>query len=322
MSTTGTQTEAGTTAGSQAGGTATQATGRDNGTISQGTETKPKGGMLGKLDAETATSPTKPSTPTSSSADWRAGFSDEALRSDERLAKFGSHDDVAKAYLHLEKKLGGDKIPVPNDKSTKEDWDAFHKALGRPDKPDGYRDPENLPEGVAIDANLRQRFAEKAHAAGFSGKQFAEAVRFQAEMEAERGKLHAEAEEKALKEGVAALRGKWGSAFKERYDAVEGMARKYGGEDFLERLDDAGVPAKARVMLTEMLGGVAAAVADDSVVGRGERRLNYTPSEAKREIESYDPDFRKALTDNSHPNHANAVRRNKELVARVAEGRS
>ena len=55
--------------------------------------------------------------------------------------------DFAKSFLD-NKRLAGEKLRIPKDDNPDE-WGKIYSALGRPEKPDGYKQPElELPEGV------------------------------------------------------------------------------------------------------------------------------------------------------------------------------
>ena len=92
--------------------------------------------------------------------DWKAGLSDE-LRADKSLENIKDISSLAKSYIHAQKLVGADKIPVPNKHATEQDWDAVYKRLGRPDTPDGYK--YNLPEDQNVNAEALKTFSDHAH---------------------------------------------------------------------------------------------------------------------------------------------------------------
>ena len=83
-----------------------------------------------------------PKTP-NENVDWKANLSDE-LKADKSLENIKDIESLAKSFVHAQKLVGADKIPVPNKFATEKDWDAVYEKLGRPKNSDGYK--FNLPE--------------------------------------------------------------------------------------------------------------------------------------------------------------------------------
>ncbi len=79
-------------------------------------------------------------------------------------SKYKSPLDAVKSDFHKEKLIGKKGVVVPTDKSTPEEVSAFRKALGVPDKPEGYQlKPAELPEGLTWSDDLAKPFADIAH---------------------------------------------------------------------------------------------------------------------------------------------------------------
>ena len=62
----------------------------------------------------------------------------EDLRDHASLKDFNDVGSLAKSFVHAQSMIGSDKINLPTDKSTPEQWSQFYKELGRPDSVDGY----------------------------------------------------------------------------------------------------------------------------------------------------------------------------------------
>ena len=56
----------------------------------------------------------------------------ENFREEKSLENFNNMEDFVKSYLHAQKLVGADKIPVPNKHATEEDWNEVFKRLGAP----------------------------------------------------------------------------------------------------------------------------------------------------------------------------------------------
>lgn len=102
-------------------------------------------------------------------ASWKESISTPDLRNS--LSKFDDTPEgigkLAESYNNLEKLLGHDKVPVPKDINDVEGWNRLSKALGVPDKAEGYgladaSIPKELSErGLTLNKN---EFAEVMHA--------------------------------------------------------------------------------------------------------------------------------------------------------------
>ena len=105
---------------------------------------------------ETSTTLTTPQAPT---VDFKTLIPEE-YREEKSLQNFSKMDDFVKSYLHSQKMVGLDKIPVPNKHATDEDWKEVYKRLGSPEAADGYK--YSLPEDHAVPEETLKSFSEEA----------------------------------------------------------------------------------------------------------------------------------------------------------------
>ena len=76
-----------------------------------------------------------PSEPVTQEVNWKESLPDD-LRDNPSLKSIQDVPGLAKSFIHAQKMVGADKIPVPTEHATKEDWDAVYSKLGRPATPD------------------------------------------------------------------------------------------------------------------------------------------------------------------------------------------
>src|SRR5210317_1189976 len=126
--------------------------------------------------AETTQTTTETQTPISSTTEqptvaksWKEAISEE-FRSDPNISKFTEIDALAKSYINATKMIGQDKVAVPNENSTDDQWNEVYGKLGRPESPDKYK-LEVQSETVPLDENTVKQFAENAHQLGLNNKQ-------------------------------------------------------------------------------------------------------------------------------------------------------
>jgi len=85
----------------------------------------------------------------------------EAYKEEKSLQNFSNMDDFVKSYLHSQRLVGADKIPVPNKLATEDDWNTVYERLGRPENPEGYS--YDLPQESKIDDATLKAFSAEAH---------------------------------------------------------------------------------------------------------------------------------------------------------------
>lgn len=156
---------------------------------------------------------------------WLESLSDD-VRSDPSLKVFKDVNGLAKSYVNAQKMIGADRVIMPNEKSTDEEWNAFYQKMGRPESADKYeiKDASGKPvtEGVA------KEFKETAFKLGLSPKQVAGLAEWnQAAVTA--------AQEAAKNSELTSVR-----------ESINAYAQKLGGDDkYKARVDEARVAVRA-----------------------------------------------------------------------------
>lgn len=96
-----------------------------------------------------------------------------SLKTDARLAQWketglsglvNDHFKLGDEHQSLKGKLEG-MVRIPGEKSTPEEVAEYRKAIGMPEKADGYKleRPEKIPEGMVLNEVLEKKFKETAH---------------------------------------------------------------------------------------------------------------------------------------------------------------
>lgn len=126
-------------------------------------------------------------TPTPAAATWPDNWREEMAKGDAkklaRLQRFNSPNDVFNSYTEIEGKVSAGKLkavaePLAAD-ATPEQTAAWRKEQGLPDNADAFVAGLALPNGVTpgeADKPLLASFAEEATLAGWSQRQYNEAV--------------------------------------------------------------------------------------------------------------------------------------------------
>lgn len=144
---------------------------------------------------------------------WKDSLPEE-IRGEKMLDNLGDFHGLMKQFVHAQKQIGKDKVVLPDEKSTENDWNVFYEKIGRPKTVGDYKfaKDENLPED-SYDDNIITKFLEGAHKVGITQKQ----IDYLSQFEAERikGGLEAlqEQQERDRNEAERAVKAKWGAAY-------------------------------------------------------------------------------------------------------------
>ena len=115
---------------------------------------------------ETGSVSTEATTPEAAN-DWRDAIGED-IRHDPSLQSIKDVGNLAKSYVHAQRMVGRDKIALPGESGTPEEWSDFDARSGRPSEAANYDLSTNIPKGLESDndASVIEGFKEAAHAAG------------------------------------------------------------------------------------------------------------------------------------------------------------
>ena len=257
------------------------------------------------------------------SAPPAASFQDslpEDLRGNPSLKNFNDVGSLAKSYVHAQRMVGADKIPLPGNNSTDDDWSRVYDKLGRPADIKDY--DVSLPEIFEDDG-----FRKSIHAAGLNQKQAASVAQFmQSQTEAANGKLDAYREQAKL-DTETELRAEYGKAFGEKVQRAQATAKYLLGSKGDPTSED-NILGNIRLADGRMLGdhpdiirmfeAMSHEIAEDDLDGVTTESAMTTPSDAQDEIDQLQADRKNgAYWNKHHPEHDKAVARVQELFAYV-----
>lgn len=178
--------------------------------------------VSGSVDVATPIQENTQSSNTSENFNFRDHISDE-YKSSKTLEQYKDLNGLVKSHLELNKMLG-DRIKLPNDKSTLEELNKFYAKLGRPEAVDKYefKNPEQLPEGFKLDEAGTAKFKELAFNLGLTQKQANELRSYYVNEAIEQHKSIYVSKEKMEEEFVAKGKEKFG----DKYNTVISNASK------------------------------------------------------------------------------------------------
>lgn len=255
------------------------------------------------------TEPTQPATtqpvPAPSSApDWKTSIPED-IRTAPFFKNVDSVETLARNYANAQKLIGANKIALPSDKATEEEWGAVFKALGRPEKPDQYKLERPKDVTIPVDEATEKTFREMAHKAGLTQRQM-QAIYGDYLGLAQKtiGQLE-ETSAKMKDEAVADLKKTWGRDYDKNLKAVQEAAPRLFAANELEALKAKGLaddPAFIRAVHK-----MAVAMGEDKSAAGEPTGLGISASDAQRKINETLGDKNHPYWKSSHPAHKDAV---------------
>lgn len=235
--------------------------------------------------------------------DWKLALPKE-LQEDASIKGFTSLPALVKSYVHAQKLIGADKIPVPSKHATEDDWkNVFHK-LGLPEKMEEYSVTVNesvLPKETA------EEFKKAAYAAGILPSQ---AQKISEWMEATNSKYLEDNKAKVqneFKQELEGLKKEWGQAFDHNVAKARAVVSKFADPETVEYLEKSGLANN--IKLVKLLAKAGDLLSEDVVVqaqGAG-GGAKMAPAEAKSAAQKILGDFKHPYHIKDHPNHKAAV---------------
>lgn len=249
---------------------------------------------------------------------WRDSLPDE-IRKHPVLDKYDSAGAAVKALVDVQKLIGRDKIPMPPEDATKEDWDEVYARIGRPDTPDGYDfSGLEIDDGLGITPEAMGEFKAAAHEAGLRPSQAEGLMRYYTGMLAKQKASYEKARADRREQAETELRENWGS----KYDDNLKLARKAMdavGDDELVKLMDTGLGDDVRII--RAFAKVGEMLSEDKLQGKPKSYF-MTPDEAKAKIAEIRGQADHPYHNRDHPAHRAAVDTMEQLYAMAHPGKA
>ena len=227
----------------------------------------------------------------------------ESFKEEKALDNFNNMEDFVKSYLHAQKLVGADKIPVPNKHATDEDWNEVFKRLGAPENPDDYK--YNIKD-QELDNQQVSEFNKAAHRLGLLPKQAEGLIKFYNEMNTNMAASQEDAAAQAQLTTETELKKEFGPQFNKRLDQAKKLAVNSLGSEFLENtyLKD-GSRLGDNIKVIKAFSELADKLSEDEII-KGDGSDYMTAKDIEKEINELTQEG-SAYWNKTHPNHQKAV---------------
>jgi hypothetical protein len=246
---------------------------------------------LADIDSTVATAPAEPAL--SQKGSWK-----NSLRTDLRDSPLSSKfedtteglNQMTESYANLEQLLGHEKVPIPKDAGDEEGWNRYSKAMGIPDKAEGYGLPDaNLPESMKDMTMDKNKFAEVMHAHKVHPAAVQGIWETYQQMTKDSYQQAMEKNQTALNDTVNQLKGQWGDAYDTNVELGQAVINKFSEDqdtnDYITTLlsqDPKGI---------KFLAKIGDQFAENKVPEFSMKRFSLAPSEAMEEVEKIKNDM-------------------------------
>jgi len=225
----------------------------------------------------------------------------EDIRGEPSLKNFTNSGDLAKSFIHAQRMVGMDKIPVPGKHSTEDDWQVIYDRLGRPSDPNEYAFENSSFQ--ADDPGVAE-FKKVAHAAGLNPSQANKIMQFYDGLQQSSAETVTANQQKVREESELELRKDFGLAFDKKVQQADDVFQKFFPNEMKDvKLANGNLLGNEPIFI-KALAKLADNFSEDSM--QSENDLTLTPDDAQKEIDKLvSPGT--PYWDKKHPGHQAAV---------------
>ena len=261
---------------------------------------------------ETSTETVKPitqetkqeATTSTTQSTWKDSISEE-FRKDPNIEKFTEIDALAKSYINATRMIGQDKVVIPTNNSTEDQWNEVYDKLGRPESADKYT-LDAKSEVISLDDNAVKQFAETSHKLGLNNKQAQGLLEFyKTNMEgtAQQAKVDAET---AQAQAEQQLRSEWGREFETKVKQASSLAKANMNPEILDMTLSNGARLGDHPEIIKGFAKIAGMMSEDKIVSTESESVQSNQS-IQDEIDTIINDKASPYWHKSHPNHDKQV---------------
>ena len=244
-----------------------------------------------------ATTSTTPST-------WKDSIS-EVYRNDPNIEKFTEIDALAKSYINATRMIGQDKVVIPTNNSTDDQWNEVYDKLGRPESAEKYS-LDAKSKVVSLDDNAVKQFAETSHKLGLNNKQAQGLLDFykqNMEGTAQQAKIDTET---AQAQAEQELRSEWGREFDTKVKQASSLAKANIKPEILDMTLSNGTRLGDHPEIIKGFAKIAGMMSEDKIVSTESESVQSNQS-IQDEIDTIINDKASPYWNKGHPNHDKQV---------------
>lgn len=227
---------------------------------------------------------------------------------------------LAKVAIDTKALVGANTVKLPGTSATPEDWNEFYGQTGRPEDPEQYTVPEDIPLELSEEDSGQLR--KLSFDMGLNPWQAANLMREYSTRIAAAQQAAEEGVVARAEEGRKVLQKEWGPAFEEQMLLARSMIRKFDDSgELINVLEETGMGNDPGMI--RLFAKVGKAFAEHDILGGGHNTgLKDTPADAKAKMDAMWQKNGAILKNRLHPDYPALNRELRELerVAFSVEG--
>ena len=232
---------------------------------------------------------------------WRDSLPAD-IKDEPSLKTFNDIGVFAKSFIHAQKQIGVDKVPIPNKHFTEEDWSNFYEKIGVPKDAKYYQldvDKTTMNETLLNafkETSIKEKLFPKQSQALL--KSTMDSLTQIATQAREKQKTESESRMNDLKK-------EWGQAFDQNTQFAHLAFKKFGDESLKSFLDESGFGNDPRVI--KMFSKVGEILREGTIREGKITNDILVPAEALKKANTIAMDSKHPYNDKKHPNHKAAI---------------
>jgi len=243
------------------------------------------------------------------SPEWAAnieGISDlpSDILGDPSLKAIKDVPSLLKSYVHAQKKMGADKVVLPNKNSTNEEWLSFYHKLGLPTEFEQYE--VQKPEDSILQEDFYNEFRQKAYENNVLPSQAQALFNFINSKTGEQYSQMEQSQQSKVEEGIKNLKEEWGEAFDQNLFKAKAAVNEFGGEDLKNYLNESGLGNDPNLIKAFAKIGESF-LKEDNFQEQGKPAYAMSPAEAQQKANEYMGNFEGPYYNSAHPDHKRVV---------------
>tara|TARA_R110002153_G_scaffold144288_4_gene295460 strand:+ start:2657 stop:3478 length:822 start_codon:yes stop_codon:yes gene_type:complete len=245
------------------------------------------------------------------SNDWRTMLPDD-LRDHSALSSINDVPNLAKSFVNAQSMIGKDKIVIPSQHSSPEDWDQVYEKLGRPVAPENYEmevPEDSNDEFVGWYKNTAHKLGLNQSQAQILASEYQEFMGSQAE-------ANTPDFEALQNESMAALKKDYGQKYDENLSLGNSILTEFAEEGMTElsmadgsKLGDSATFIRSMVSIGEF---IRERISEDAFEGMSKGQGGLSPDDVSDQLLEVERQG-SPLFDSMHPQHREYVEKRKRL---------